>query len=301
MVRLWRCGPGWASSVERTTSRRLETAGPDPLDEVEVQRFIESECIPAEFDTSPEPAVTATDVADEVATLPSPASAEIGPSDRNSVAAVLRQDPSVLRQDPSQREEHEAPEVDAVVPSRRTATTTSSTNSILGWPVSGMQDPPGTAEYPTNPDSPGSDGISVHDPGARSGSSVCMCVATPAYEPVTLTAQVQVAGACTTNVCAPRVDCVVTDCPDGPVWVIAGVLPGEDPTGDTKTWNDGPPAGAGTHLNAQPMFQPAAVVVKVGLVQLPCICVGPIRTRAGPAATVEDVDGAVDVVVDPPA
>ena len=116
-----------------------------------------------------------------------------------------------------------------------------------------------------------------------------------------MTAQVQVAGAWTTNVCAPREDCAVTDWPDGPVSLMAGVPLGDDPAGVTKTLNDGPPAGAGTHLKAHPMFQPAAVVVNVGLVQLPCICVGPIRTRAGPAATVEDVDAAVDVVVDPPA
>jgi hypothetical protein len=121
------------------------------------------------------------------------------------------------------------------------------------------------------------------------------------YVPVTLTAQVQVAGACTTNICAPSEDCDVTDCPDGPVSLIAGVPLGDDPADVTNTWNEGPPAGAGTHLNAQPIFQPAAVVVNVGLVQLPCICVGPMRTRAGPAAAVDDVDDAVDVVVEPPA
>jgi hypothetical protein len=93
----------------------------------------------------------------------------------------------------------------------------------------------------------------------------------------------------------------VTDCPDGPVSLIAGVPLGDEPAGVTNTWNDGPPAGAGTHLNAQPMFQPAAVVVNVGLVQLPWSCVGPNRTRAGPAAAVGDVDGDVDVVVAPPA
>ncbi len=46
------------------------------------------------------------------------------------------------------------------------------------------------------------------------------------------------------------------------------------------------------------MFQPAAVVVNAGLVQLPWSCVGPTRTRAGPAAAVDD---GIDVVVDPPA
>jgi hypothetical protein len=123
-----------------------------------------------------------------------------------------------------------------------------------------------------------------------------------------LTTQVQLAGACTTNVCAPSMDCAVTDCPEAPVRLIAGVPVGDDPTGVTDTWNDGPPAGAGVQLNAQPMFQLAAVVVNAGLVQLPCICVGPNRTRAGPAAAAGgEVDGVVEppapvvVVVDPPA
>lgn len=133
------------------------------------------------------------------------------------------------------------------------------------------------------------------------------------YDPVTLTTQVQPVGAWTTNVCAPRVDCDVTDCPDAPVWLIAGVPVADDPTGITVNWKDGPEAGAGAQLKAQPMFQPAAVVVNAGLVQLPDICVGPKSTRAGPAADVDDVEvdppaavvvveplGAV-VVVDPPA
>ena len=127
------------------------------------------------------------------------------------------------------------------------------------------------------------------------------------YEPVTLTAQVQLAGACTTSICAPRLDCAVTDCPDGPVSLTAGVPVGDDPTGVTNTWNDDPAAGAGAHLKAQPMFQPAAVVVNAGLFQLPWSCVGPMRTRAGPAAAAVGVDVVVDpptaavVVVDPPA
>jgi hypothetical protein len=117
------------------------------------------------------------------------------------------------------------------------------------------------------------------------------------YAPVTLTTQVQLAEAWTTKVCAPREDCEVIDCPDGPVWLTAGVPVGDDPTGVTNTWNEGPEAGAGAHLKAQPMFQPAAVVVNVGLVQLPWSCVGPRRTRAGPVAPVA---GGVEVVVDPP-
>ena len=123
---------------------------------------------------------------------------------------------------------------------------------------------------------------------------------------MTLTTQVQFVGACTTNVCAPRLVCAVTDCPDAPVWLMAGVAAGVDPAGVTNTWNDGPPAGAGVQLNAQPMFQPAAVVVNVGLVQFPCIWVGPKRTRGGPAAAADDEVDVVDppaavVVVDPPA
>lgn len=49
-------------------------------------------------------------------------------------------------------------------------------------------------------------------------------------------------------------------------------------------------------LKAQPMFQLPAVMVNTGLVQFPCICVGPRRTRAGPAAAADGV-----VVVEPPA
>lgn len=48
------------------------------------------------------------------------------------------------------------------------------------------------------------------------------------------------------------------------------------------------------------MFQPAADVVNAGLVQFPCICVGPTRTWAGPAEAPDEV-GAEVVVVDPPA
>ena len=65
---------------------------------------------------------------------------------------------------------------------------------------------------------------------------------------------------------------------------------GADPAGVTNTWNDGPVAGAGAQLNAQPMFHAAAVVVNVGLVQFPCCCGDVRRTRAGPAAAADDVD-----------
>lgn len=67
------------------------------------------------------------------------------------------------------------------------------------------------------------------------------------YDPVTLTTQVQPAGAFTTNVCEPRLDCDVTDCPDAPVPLTAGVPVGDDPAGVTNTSNDGPDAGAGEH------------------------------------------------------
>ncbi len=116
-----------------------------------------------------------------------------------------------------------------------------------------------------------------------------------------MTIQVQAAGACTTSVCVPMLDCVVTDCPDGPVSLMAGVPVGADPAGPTNTWNDGPAAGAGEHLKAQPIFHEAAVVVNAVLVQLPCCCGERRRTRAGPAAAVDDVDVVVDVVVEPPA
>jgi hypothetical protein len=64
---------------------------------------------------------------------------------------------------------------------------------------------------------------------------------------VTFTIQVQDAGACTTRVCDPRLDCEVTDWPDGPVSLIAGVPEGAEPAGVTKTWNEEPEAGAGVH------------------------------------------------------
>jgi hypothetical protein len=49
------------------------------------------------------------------------------------------------------------------------------------------------------------------------------------------------------------------------------------------------------------MFQPAAVIVNAGLVQLPWSCVGPMRTRAGPAGTLDELVAEVVVVVEPPA
>jgi len=65
--------------------------------------------------------------------------------------------------------------------------------------------------------------------------------------PVAFTAQIQLAGACTSSCTLPVVDCGVTELPDAPVPVTAGVEPGEPPVGTTKTSNAGPDAGAGVH------------------------------------------------------
>jgi hypothetical protein len=54
--------------------------------------------------------------------------------------------------------------------------------------------------------------------------------------------------------------------------------------------------GAGVHWNAQPMFQPVAVIVKAGLVQLPSDWVGPSNKRAG-AVVVVVGEPVVDEVV----
>jgi hypothetical protein len=119
-----------------------------------------------------------------------------------------------------------------------------------------------------------------------------------------LTIQVHAAGACTTRVWLPTLDCEVTDWPEGPVSLTAAVPEGGDPAGVTNTWKEGPAAGAGEHRNAQPMLHEATVVVNGVLVQLPVSCGDIRRTRAGPAAAVDDavVDPpAPVVVVDPPA
>ena len=70
----------------------------------------------------------------------------------------------------------------------------------------------------------------------------------------------------------------MTDCPDAPVSLIAGV-PEERRPGrrheHLERWTGG---GGGAHLKAQPMFHGAAVVVNAVLVQLPSSC-GEVRTR----------------------
>jgi hypothetical protein len=63
----------------------------------------------------------------------------------------------------------------------------------------------------------------------------------------------------------------------------------------TNTWNEVPAVGAGVHWKAQPMFQPGAVIVKAGLVQLPSDWVGPSNKRAG-AVVVVVGDPVVEVV-----
>jgi hypothetical protein len=112
------------------------------------------------------------------------------------------------------------------------------------------------------------------------------------YEPVTFTAHTQVVGACTTRICSPTVDSVLTACPEAPVSLIAGALIGEEPAGAIDTWKDGVAVGAGVQRKAHPMFQPAAVTVKAELVQLPCDWVGPRSNFAGSA--VAEIVGVVD-------
>jgi len=94
-------------------------------------------------------------------------------------------------------------------------------------------------------------------------------------------------------------DTWVTCRPEGSLSLTAGVALGFPPTGATKTWNDGPDAGAGVHWKAQPMFHGGAVIVNVGLVQFPCNWVAGTRIWIGPVdgATVVDVEAAAVVVV----
>jgi len=115
--------------------------------------------------------------------------------------------------------------------------------------------------------------------------------------PVTFTIQMQLAGACTPSSWLPAVVCAVTDCPDAPVSFTAGLDPGELPAGKTKTWNEGPEAGAGVHWNAQPMFHVPPATVKGWLVHVPFDCVGPSSTWAGPVGAVVAVDDVGAVVV----
>jgi hypothetical protein len=101
---------------------------------------------------------------------------------------------------------------------------------------------------------------------------------------------------------------VVTELPEAPVSLTAAAPAGAEPTGVANIWSEGPAVGAGVHWNAQPTLQPAAMVVKAGLIQLPWDCVRAISTRAvavtgGPDAVVVEVvdDPAAVVVVDDPA
>lgn len=71
--------------------------------------------------------------------------------------------------------------------------------------------------------------------------------------------------------------------------MIAGAPVGEPPAGTANTSNEDPVAGADVHWKAHPIFQPGAVIVNVGLFQLPCSCVGPRRRRAGVGADVDVV------------
>jgi hypothetical protein len=92
----------------------------------------------------------------------------------------------------------------------------------------------------------------------------------------------------------------VTDCLDAPVSLMAAVPVGDPDDGDgvTNTWNEGPEAGAGAQLKAQPMFHGAVVVVNAVLVQFPFCCGERRSTRAAPPAA---APATVVAVVDPPA
>ncbi len=85
------------------------------------------------------------------------------------------------------------------------------------------------------------------------------------------------------------VDSVLTAWPDAPVSLMAGAPVGDEPAAATDTWKEGPAVGAGVQRKAHPMFQPDAVTVKAGLVQLPWDWVGPRSSCAG-AAVVEVVE-----------
>jgi len=90
----------------------------------------------------------------------------------------------------------------------------------------------------------------------------------------------------------------VTDWPEAPVPLTAGAVPAFPPVGTTKTWNDGPDAGAGVHWNAHPMLHVPLPTVKGVLVQLPCDCgVGPRRTWGAPAVVAVVAPGDVEVCV----
>jgi hypothetical protein len=116
--------------------------------------------------------------------------------------------------------------------------------------------------------------------------------------PVTLTAQRQLAGACTMICWLPMLVCGVTDWPDAAALVTAGVDPGLAPALTTNTANVGVLAGTGWHWNAQPMFHWPLAIANAVLVQFPDCWVAGINTLGGPVTGV--VDAAV-VGVDPPA
>jgi hypothetical protein len=97
-----------------------------------------------------------------------------------------------------------------------------------------------------------------------------------------LTAHRQAAVVWTMTCWLPAVVWGVTAEPDAAVDVTAGVEPGDPPALTVKIWNEGPPAGAGAHWKAQPMFHVPPAMVKAGLVQLPVCCVSGTSTVAGP-------------------
>jgi hypothetical protein len=80
--------------VDQKTSPKLEVPGAIPIDEVESSRS-SNRIASSEFETSPSRAVAATDQADQVATSPSPASAEMVTPHGDLVATVSTQTPSL--------------------------------------------------------------------------------------------------------------------------------------------------------------------------------------------------------------
>jgi hypothetical protein len=71
---------------------------------------------------------------------------------------------------------------------------------------------------------------------------------------------------------------------------MTGAPVGEAPGAANETWNEGPEAGGVAHWKAHPMFQPGLVTVKAGLVQFPCIWVGPSSSLAPEAVAVVVVE-----------
>lgn len=86
---------------------------------------------------------------------------------------------------------------------------------------------------------------------------------------MTLTTQMQLLEAWTMSSWLPTLVCEVTDWPESPASLTAGVAPGAPPAGTTNTWKTAPAVGGGVQRNAQPMFHLPLAIVNGVLVQLP--------------------------------